>query len=312
MSYIKCRDLKLGYDGQVVTENISFDVEEGDYLCIIGENGAGKSTLMKTLMNLNRPMGGTIEFSDEIRRNEIGYLPQNKEFQRDFPASVEEIVISGCLSKCGWRPFYNKSERKMARENMKKMDILELRKKCYRELSGGQQQRVLLARALCATGRLLLLDEPVTGLDYKVTCEFYGLLSELNRSGVSIVMVSHDLEEAMGHANKILQIGREQVYFGDKDAYLLSESWKSFHDHHKSHVHGSSSQEASGKAEGGIKMIKGYDLPHDYDVSGERKEYDAGYRGMEGTETTGMDHSSGSGPDKQDPGDKDEKRGAVE
>ena len=209
MAYITCRDLQLGYDGETVTEGINFYVEEGDYLCIIGENGAGKSTLMKALMKLNKPMSGEIVFSDEIKRNEIGYLPQNKDFQRDFPASVQEIVISGCLGKMGLRPFYSRAEKKTAEENMKKMDIWDLRKKCYRELSGGQQQRVLLARALCATGKLLLLDEPVTGLDYKVTCEFYGLLSELNRSGVSIVMVSHDLEEAMGHANKILQIGRE-------------------------------------------------------------------------------------------------------
>ncbi|MBR4718924.1 MAG: metal ABC transporter ATP-binding protein [Lachnospiraceae bacterium] len=237
MTYITCRDLKLGYDGRVVTEGINFEVNEGDYLCIIGENGAGKSTLMKALMNLNKPISGEIEFSDEINRREIGYLPQNKEFQHDFPASVQEIVISGCLSKCGWRPFYSASEKKTAEDNMRQMDIWELRKKCYRELSGGQQQRVLLARALCATGKLLLLDEPVTGLDYKVTCEFYSLLSELNRSGVSIVMVSHDLEEAMGHANKILQISREQVFFGDKDAYLMSESWKSFHQHHKDHCH---------------------------------------------------------------------------
>ena len=164
---------------------------------------------------------------------------------------------------------------------MKRMDIYSLRRKCYRELSGGQQQRVLLARALCAMGRLLLLDEPVTGLDYRVTCEFYGLLSELNRSGVSIVMVSHDLEEAMGHANKILQIGREQVFFGDKDAYLLSESWKSFHDHHKSHVHGTKAQDEGSCPEGseqGIKRIKNYDVPHEYDTSHKSEKYDAGYR----------------------------------
>ncbi|MCR5234858.1 MAG: metal ABC transporter ATP-binding protein [Lachnospiraceae bacterium] len=236
MAYITCRDLELGYDGEAVTGNINFDVCGGDYLCIIGENGAGKSTLMKALMNLNRPMSGEITFGDGIERNEIGYLPQNKDFQRDFPASVEEIVISGCLSKCGLRPFYNRAEKKMAEDNMKQMDVYDLRKRCYRELSGGQQQRVLLARALCAAGKLLLLDEPVTGLDYKVTCEFYAMLGELNRNGMTIVMVSHDLDEAMAHANKILQIGREQIFFGDKDDYLLSESWKSFHQHHKRHV----------------------------------------------------------------------------
>lgn len=278
MAYITCRDLKLGYDGVTVTEGINFEVNEGDYLCIIGENGAGKSTLMKALMNLNKPMEGTITFSDEINRKEIGYLPQHKEFQRDFPASVEEIVISGTLSKCGMRPFYNKTERKNAEENMKRMDIWDLRRKCYRELSGGQQQRVLLARALCATGKLLLLDEPVTGLDYKVTCEFYGLLSELNRSGVSIVMVSHDLEEAIGHSNRILQIGREQVFFGDKDDYLMSESWKSFHKHHKDHCH------KNGQTQGWITpsdnsgRITGYEPDKRFDEE-KREVYDAGYKG---------------------------------
>ncbi len=269
MTYITCSDLKLGYDGRVVTEGINFEVEEGDYLCIIGENGAGKSTLMKALMNLNKPMSGSIVFSDDIKRNEIGYLPQNKEFQRDFPASVGEIVISGCLSKCGWRPFYNRAEKKTSEENMKRMDIWELRRKCYRELSGGQQQRVLLARALCATGKLLLLDEPVTGLDYKVTCEFYGLLSELNRSGVSIVMVSHDLEEAMGHSNKILQIGREQVFFGDKNAYLMSESWKSFHQHHKDHCHQNDNTQ---------RRITGYEPGRKFEEAGKSEAYDAEYK----------------------------------
>ncbi len=274
MSLITCRDLKLGYDGEAVTQGLSFEVNEGDYLCIIGENGAGKSTLMKALMNLNKPMGGEIIFGDGITRREIGYLPQNNEFQRDFPASVREIVISGTLGKCGMRPFYGRAERQIAEENMKKMDIWELRKKCYRELSGGQQQRVLLARALCAAGRLLLLDEPVTGLDYKVTCEFYGLLSELNRSGVTIVMVSHDLEEAIGHANKILQVGREQVFFGDKNEYLLSESWKSFHQHHASHVHGSK----TARCEDVTGPIAGYEPLKRAEAPVKHEAYNAEYK----------------------------------
>ena len=274
MAYITCNDLKLGYDGEVVTEGLNFEVNEGDYLCIIGENGAGKSTLMKALMNLIKPMSGEINFGEGIKRNEIGYLPQNKEYQRDFPASVSEIVLSGTLSKCGMRPFYGKTEKKIAEENMKRMDVWELRKKCYRDLSGGQQQRVLLARALCAAGRLLLLDEPVTGLDYKVTCEFYGLLSQLNRSGMSIVMVSHDLEEAVGHANKILQISREQVFFGDKDAYLLSDNWKSFHQHHKSHVHGDRPSGADGSG-----YISGYEPLRRAGAPAKHEVYDAGFKG---------------------------------
>ncbi|MCR5507078.1 MAG: ABC transporter ATP-binding protein [Lachnospiraceae bacterium] len=278
MQYITCSDLKLGYDDQVVTEGISFEVEEGDYLCIIGENGAGKSTLMKALMGLNKPMGGSIVFSDEIKKNEIGYLPQGRDYSKDFPASVEEIVISGCLSKCGLRPFYNRSEKKTAEDNMRRMDIFDLRKKCFRDLSGGQQQRVLLARALCAADKLLLLDEPVTGLDYKTMCEFYGLLTELNRSGMSIVMVSHDLEEAMGHSNKILQIGREQVFFGDKSEYLLSESWKSFHQHHKDHCH---TREQSGygiPASDDGKLIDGHTPERKHQSAEKHEEYDAGFK----------------------------------
>ena len=274
MSFITCTDLKLGYDGEAVTEGISFEVNEGDYLCIIGENGAGKSTLMKALMGLNKPMSGKIEFGDGITKQEIGYLPQNKEFQRDFPASVSEIVISGTLSKCGWRPFYGRAERQVAENNMKRMELWDLKDKCYRELSGGQQQRVLLARALCATGRLLLLDEPVTGLDYKVTCEFYGLLSELNKSGVSIVMVSHDLEEAIGHANKILQIGREQVFFGDKEDYLRSESWKSFHNHHVSHVHAGEASQCTPSGH-----ISGHGALRRTEEPVKQEAYDAGYKG---------------------------------
>lgn len=283
MAYITCRDLTLGYDGEAVTEGINFEVNEGDYLCIIGENGAGKSTLMKALMNLNRPMSGEIIFSDEINRKEIGYLPQNKDFQRDFPASVEEIVISGCLGKSGLRPFYNKKEKKTAEENMKRMDIYDLRHRCYRELSGGQQQRVLLARALCAAGKLLLLDEPVTGLDYKVTCEFYGLLSDLNRSGVSIVMVSHDLEEAMGHANRILQIGREQIFFGDKNAYLMSESWKAFHQHHKDHCHKKEQVKGIAAQSDNAGRISGYDPDRKFSEAEKPEQYNAEYRGGEGS-----------------------------
>ena len=173
MALITCEDITLGYDGRVVTENINFKVNNGDYLCIVGENGAGKSTLMKTLLHLKTPMGGKILTGDGLMPYEIGYMPQQTIIQKDFPASVQEIVLSGALSKCGLRPFYNRREKQMAKENMLKLGIWDLRKKCYRELSGGQQQRVLLVRALCATTKLLLLDEPVAGLDPKVTRELY-------------------------------------------------------------------------------------------------------------------------------------------
>ncbi len=227
MPQIKCIDLKLGYDKQVVLEGVNFEVNPGDYLCIVGENGSGKSTLMKTLLGLNSLLGGTIEFGDNLKRTELGYLPQQTEVQRDFPASVKEIVLSGCQSRMGLRPFYNKEEKRLARENMERMGILDLEDNSYKELSGGQQQRVLLARALCSTRKLLLLDEPVSGLDPKVTQEMYSLIESLNKEGITIVMISHDVEAAMTYASHILYIGKH-LFFGTKDEFRNSKSGKKY------------------------------------------------------------------------------------
>ena len=207
MSYIKAVNLSVGYDREVVSENINFTVEPGDYLCIVGENGSGKSTLMKTILNLIKPIGGTITVGDGLRKNEIGYLPQQTMVQRDFPASVTEIVLSGCQAGCGLRPFYNREEKELAKENIRRMGIEDLANRCYRELSGGQQQRVLLARALCATKKILLLDEPVSGLDPKVTAEMYELIAKLNKEGVTIIMISHDITAAVQYASHILPVG---------------------------------------------------------------------------------------------------------
>lgn len=230
MAYISCKDMTLGYEGEIVAEHISFSVEKGDYLCIVGENGAGKSTLMKTLLQLIRPLEGKLETGEGLKAHEIGYLPQQTIVQKDFPASVWEIVLSGTLSKCGRRPFYGKEEKKLAKESMEKMDIWNLRKKCYRDLSGGQQQRVLLARALCATSKLLLLDEPVTGLDPKVTVEFYQLIQKLNKEGISIIMVSHDIHAAVTYASHILHLEKDNSFFGTKKEYLESDAWNAFQD----------------------------------------------------------------------------------
>lgn len=228
MAYMSCKNLVLGYDGRAVTRDLTFEVNKGDYLCIVGENGAGKSTLIKTLLGLMEPLEGSITTDEGLKTYEIGYLPQQTVVQRDFPASVWEIVLSGTLAKCGRRPFYSRQEKKDAEKNMKKMSIWELRKKCYRNLSGGQQQRVLLARALCATTKLLLLDEPVSGLDPKVTTEFYQLVEGLNKEGITIIMVSHDIHAAVQYANYILHINQKQFFFGEKEAYLKSEEWKLF------------------------------------------------------------------------------------
>lgn len=226
MAYITCEDLALGYDKNVVAEQIQFTVNKGDYLCIVGENGAGKSTLMKTLLHLMEPISGHIQYGDGMQASQIGYLPQQTVVQKDFPASVWEIVLSGTLSKCGWRPFYGKREKQEAEENMKRLEIWDLRKKCYRKLSGGQQQRVLLARALCATSKLLVMDEPTSGLDPKVSAEFYRLIAELNKSGITIIMVSHDMQAAVKYASHILHVGKTQQFFGKTQDYVKSEACK--------------------------------------------------------------------------------------
>ena len=207
MAQLTCQNLRVGYDGKSVLQDLSFEVFAGDYLCIVGENGSGKSTLMKTILGLQPHISGRILTGDGLRKNEIGYLSQQTVVQKDFPASVREIVLSGCQGRCGRRPFYNKEEKQLAEENIRKMQIDKLSKRCYRELSGGQQQRVLLARALCATQKMLLLDEPVSGLDPKVTAEMYRLIDELNhRDGITIIMISHDIAAAVKYASHILHL----------------------------------------------------------------------------------------------------------
>lgn len=227
MSLLIAENLCLGYETHVIVENLNFRVDPGDYLCIVGENGSGKSTLMRTLLGLQKPISGSITTGDGLKMSEIGYLPQQTDVQRDFPASVREIVMSGFQGKCGMRPFYTREEKQAADACMKKMSVDMLADRCYRELSGGQQQRVLLARALCAAERILLLDEPVTGLDPKVTADMYELISSLNREGTAIIMISHDIGAAVKYADHILHIG-DTVFFGTKEDYLRSEAGKLF------------------------------------------------------------------------------------
>ncbi len=228
MALLTCQDLSLGYDGHEIVHGLNFEINSGDYLCIVGENGSGKSTLIKTILGLQAPIGGKILTGDGLKPNEIGYLPQQTVVQKDFPASVWEIVLSGCGNRTGLRPFYNKTEKQIAKDNIEKMGLTTLIKRCYRELSGGQQQRVLLARALCATQKTLLLDEPVSGLDPKVTAEMYELIGQLNKKdGITVIMISHDIESAVKYADHILHIGSE-IFFGTKDEYVNSTSARSF------------------------------------------------------------------------------------
>ena len=219
MALLSCQGLALGYDGKEILRDLTFEVNAGDYLCIVGENGSGKSTLMRTILGLQPALSGEIRFGDGLKQSEIGYLPQQTVVQKDFPASVWEIVLSGCQSRNPLKPFYSREEKALAAQSLERMGIQAFAKRCYRELSGGQQQRVLLARALCATRKCLLLDEPVSGLDPKVTEQLYALIERLHQEGITIIMISHDLSAALSYADHILHIGN-QVFFGTKEEYL--------------------------------------------------------------------------------------------
>ena len=220
---IVCEHVDVGYEDQDAVIDVDMEIDQGDDLCIVGENGSGKSTLMKGILGLLKPTGGTLTLDEDLKRTGIGYLPQQTVAQRDFPATVYEVVRSGCLSRRGMRPFYTRKEEQLALECMEKLKIGALKDHCYRELSGGQQQRVLIARALCATSKLLVLDEPVTGLDPSAIQELYQILQRLNREdGVTILMVSHDIRNVVGQADKILHLGQRVLFYGSAEAYRKS------------------------------------------------------------------------------------------
>ncbi|MCQ2462018.1 MAG: metal ABC transporter ATP-binding protein [Clostridia bacterium] len=229
MALIKCNNACFGYDGTPVLTDVNFAVNKGDYLCIVGENGSGKSTLIKGLLKLKTPVSGTVETGDGLLSTEIGYLPQQSEAQKNFPASVYEVVLSGRLNSCHRRPFFSAEDKKAANEKLELMGMSDMKKRCYHELSGGQQQRVLLARALCATKKLLLLDEPVAGLDPIVTNDMYKLIEKINKEhGITIIMVSHDIAAAVKYSTHILQLGHKQLFFGSTSEYTKSNWGKTF------------------------------------------------------------------------------------
>ena len=229
MALITCQGVSFGYEGNIAVEGLNFEVRSGDYLCVVGENGSGKSTLIKGLLRLKSPTKGSVLIGDGLRPTEIGYLPQQTATQKDFPASAYEVILSGRLSARGILPFYSLADRAAANENIKRLGIEHLKRRCYRELSGGQQQRVLLARALCATKKVLLLDEPTAGLDPVVTQELYKLIAKINReTGITIIMVSHDVRSAVEYASHILHLKNKQEFFGTTDDYLQSEVGKAF------------------------------------------------------------------------------------
>ncbi len=225
MAQIICKDLSIGYNGKEILKNINFQIDPGDYICIVGENGAGKTTMLKVILGLKEKMGGEIIFGDGLSKTGIGYLPQRLDAQKDFPASVTEVVLSGCQNQMGRRPFYGKSEKDEAAANIERLGLTDLKKRSYRDLSGGQQQRVLIARALSASHKMLVLDEPAGSLDPKMTEELYGILAEINRKdGITVIMVSHDVDASLKYSNKVLHLGR-RPFFGSTDDYMKSDQF---------------------------------------------------------------------------------------
>lgn len=229
MALLSCRDVSFSYEGTTVLTGINFDVHEGDYLCILGENGAGKSTLIKGLLHLKKPSTGSVVIGDGLTSSQIGYLPQQTAAQKDFPASVYEVVMSGRLNSRRFHPFYSKADKADVADKLSMLGLDSLKHCCYRDLSGGQQQRVLLARALCATKKLLLMDEPVTGLDPVMTADLYRLVADLNtKQNITIIMVSHDINGAIKNSTNILHLGHKQMFFGPTEEYCASELGKKF------------------------------------------------------------------------------------
>lgn len=228
MKQLECKKVCVNYESTIAVKDVSFSVEEGDYICIVGENGSGKSTLLKAILGLEPMKSGEIILGENIHRKDIGYLPQQSIIQKDFPASIWEVVLSGCLNNKGIRPFYSQKEKQMAEENIKKLGLDDIKCQSYQELSGGQRQRVLLARALCATKKILLLDEPIAGLDPKVTKEMYKIIKQINQEGITIIMVSHDIHFALKNANKILHVRTKKEFFGSTEDYMKSDIGKAF------------------------------------------------------------------------------------
>lgn len=226
---IQCTGAGFGYEHIDAVSDVTMEILPGDYIGVVGENGAGKSTFIKGLLGLLKPTSGSISMAEELKRTGVGYLPQQTAAQKDFPATVWEVVLSGTLSRAGYRPFYSREEKELARMNMEKLGIEDLKKKCFRDLSGGQKQRVLIARALCATEKLLILDEPITGLDPAAAQDLYKTLSYLNqKEGMAVVMVTHDLKAALHSARTVLHIGRSSFFLGTVNDYLASPQGRRF------------------------------------------------------------------------------------
>lgn len=220
MALIEYKELSIGYENKIIIKGINLEINEGDYVCVFGSNGIGKTTFLKTTLGLLPPVKGYIKRSESLNKKMIGYLPQQSKIKTGFPASSFEVVLSGCLSRLKWRPFYRQAEKNLAGENMKLLGVANLASRPFRELSGGQQQRILLARALCATDKLLILDEPFTGLDPETTAKLHEVLDKINKElGVTIMVVSHFMEDIVSHASKVVHLEKENVFCGTPEEY---------------------------------------------------------------------------------------------
>ena len=227
MALVEVKNLTIGYNSKPVATNINFEINKGDILCILGENGAGKTTLIKTILGVIKPLSGEMNISEDIKEHRFGYLPQKSENQDDFPAVCKEIVLSGCINRKKFKLFFNKEDKAIAEKNMELLGVKELANKPFNILSGGQKQRVLIARSLCATEKILFLDEPLTGLDPKIVDDFYNIVSMLHEQGITIVMISHELHTSLHLANYVLYIGEECI-FTKKEDFVNSEIGKRF------------------------------------------------------------------------------------
>ncbi len=218
---LKVEKLEVGYGKNIVIRNASFEIKNGDFVCVVGANGSGKSTLIKAILGLVKPIKGKITFSNRLTKNEIGYLPQEMKVEQNFPATVWEIVLSGNLGKMKTAPFYKTAEKKRSTEALKKLGISHLAQLSFTELSGGQKQKVLLARALVAMTKLLILDEPSNNLDYVSRHDFYETLKSLNRTEkMTIIMITHDLDAEDLIGNKIFALADSKVTVETTKNYL--------------------------------------------------------------------------------------------
>ncbi len=220
MSLIELKNLSLGYDNITVLKDINMVIEENDFICIVGPNGSGKSTLIKGILGLIKPSKGKIIYNN-LKQNFIGYMPQEVKIDSNFPASVYEIVLSGTLNRLGLKSFYTKREKQIADDNLKILGIENLKDKSFQDLSGGQRQKVLLARSLCATSKLLILDEPSNNLDAKSKQELYEIIVDLNKNhNITIIMITHDLDHDNLIGNKILSLRDDEIFFGTTEEFI--------------------------------------------------------------------------------------------